>query len=273
MNYGASLTFTITPSTGYHVADVLVDGASVGAVTSFTLTNVTAAHTIAASFAVDTFTITATVGANGSISPSGPVSVNYGSNQAFTITPSTGYHVADVLVDGSSVGTVTSYTFTNVTAAHSIVASFAINTYTVTAAVAGDLAGDSVSPPSQVVSHGSAATFTVTIHRGYTLEVSEGTLVGNVWTIPNITSSRTVTVTFHKIYDILRSMVNGCVTKQGIINSLMAKLDNAEAAEKRGDLNAKAGIIGAFINEVEAQTGKAIPAACAAELIRLAKLL
>ena len=69
------------------MADVLVDGVSVGAVTSYTFTNVTANHTIAASFAIDTYTITASAGANGTISPTGAVSVNYGANQTFTITP------------------------------------------------------------------------------------------------------------------------------------------------------------------------------------------
>ena len=58
-----------------------------GAVTSYTFTNVTADHTIAASFAIDTYTITASAGANGSISPSGAMTVNYGANQTFTITP------------------------------------------------------------------------------------------------------------------------------------------------------------------------------------------
>ena len=129
---GADQTFTITPDAGYHVADVLVDGVSVGAVTSYTFTDVQADHTIAASFAIDTFTITASAGAGGSIAPSGVVSVDYGADQTFTITPDAGYHVADVLVDGVSVGAVTSYTFTDVQADHTIAASFAINTYTLT---------------------------------------------------------------------------------------------------------------------------------------------
>ena len=73
----------------------------------------------------DMFTITPTSGANGSISPSTAQTVNSGGNLTFTITPATGYHVADVLVDGSSVGQVTSYAFNNVTAAHSISATFA----------------------------------------------------------------------------------------------------------------------------------------------------
>ena len=148
MNYGADQTFTITPSTGYHVADVLVDGVSVGAVTSYTFTNVTANHTIAASFAINTYTITASAGANGTISPAGAVTVNYGADQTFTITPSTGYHVADVLVDGVSVGAVTSYTFTNVTANHTIAASFAIDTYTITASAG---ANGTISPTGAVI--------------------------------------------------------------------------------------------------------------------------
>src|SRR5204863_167787 len=114
VNAGDNQSFTITPDTDYHVADVLVDGVSVGAVTSYTFTNVHATHTIAASFAIDTYTITASAGANGSIAPNGAVSVNAGDNQSFTITPDTDYHVADVLVDGVSVGAVASYTFTNV---------------------------------------------------------------------------------------------------------------------------------------------------------------
>jgi len=74
--------------------------------------------------APDTFTITATAGANGSISPSGVVTVSSGAGKTFTITANAGYQIADVLVDGSSVGAVSSYTFTNVTADHTISASF-----------------------------------------------------------------------------------------------------------------------------------------------------
>ena len=133
VNHGASQAYTITPATGYHVADVLVDGVSVGAVTTYTFSNVTANHTIAASFAIDQFTITASAGANGSIAPNAATTVNSGGSQAYTITPATGYHVADVLVDGVSAGAVTTYTFSNVTANHTIAASFAIDTYTITA--------------------------------------------------------------------------------------------------------------------------------------------
>ena len=68
---------------------MLVDGVSVGAVASYTFTDVAANHTIAASFAQTTYTITASAGAGGSINPSGAVTVNCGADQTFTITPAT----------------------------------------------------------------------------------------------------------------------------------------------------------------------------------------
>ena len=90
-----------------------------------TLTMPSNDHTVTVNYsALPTYTITASAGANGSISPSGSVTVIQGNNQSFTITPSASYHVADVLVDGASVGAVTSYTFTNVTANHAIAATF-----------------------------------------------------------------------------------------------------------------------------------------------------
>jgi hypothetical protein len=103
---------------------VLVDGISVGAVTSYTFDNVTASHTIEARFTQKSYAITVTQGANGTITP-GTRQVLCGANQAFSISAASGYQVADVLVDGASVGAVTSYTFTNVQMAHTIEASFA----------------------------------------------------------------------------------------------------------------------------------------------------
>ena len=71
------------------------------------------------------YTIKATAGAGGSISPSGNVSVREGRDQAFTITPDKGYAVANVKIDGRSIGAVKSYTFENVRRNHTIEVSFA----------------------------------------------------------------------------------------------------------------------------------------------------
>src|SRR5206468_2231439 len=159
---------------------VLVDGSSIGAVTSYTFSNVGVNHTIAASFTIDTYTVTASAGANGAISPSGGVTVNYGDDQSFTITPDAHYHLADVLVDGSSVGAVTSYTFTNVTGDHTISATFAITTHSI-AASAG--ANGSITPSGSVtVNDGDDQSFTITPDAHYHVAdvLVDGSSVGAV---------------------------------------------------------------------------------------------
>ena len=70
------------------------------------------------------YTVTASAGTGGTISPSGSVSVTTGSSKTFTVTARDGYVVSNVLVDDKSVGAVGSYTFTNVTASHTISAAF-----------------------------------------------------------------------------------------------------------------------------------------------------
>jgi predicted aspartyl protease len=126
---GGSQTFSISPADKCHfIADVKVDGVSVGAVGSYTFSDVQANHSIDASFGTfGPFTITASAGAGGSIGPSGAVSVSCGANQVFTITPNPCFHILDVKVDGVSVGTPSSYTFSDVQANHTIAASFAPN--------------------------------------------------------------------------------------------------------------------------------------------------
>lgn len=77
-----------------------------------------------------TYTITASAGQGGSIAPNGTVSVAKGESKQFTITPSEGYEIADVKVDGVSQGAKTAYEFTNVTENHTIAASFKAKTVT-----------------------------------------------------------------------------------------------------------------------------------------------
>ncbi len=72
------------------------------------------------------YPITVTPSAGGTISPSSLLSVPQGSNQTFTFTPDKGYMIKDVLIDGKSVGAVGTYTFKNVTAAHTVKVVFAV---------------------------------------------------------------------------------------------------------------------------------------------------
>ena len=77
---------------------------------------------------VTNYTINATAGANGTISPSGDTTVAQGANLTYTITANSGYHIKDVKVNGSSVGAVATYTFTNVTANATITVEFEVDT-------------------------------------------------------------------------------------------------------------------------------------------------
>jgi hypothetical protein len=121
---GDSLMVVFNPNLHYHVADILLDGGSVGAAPSYTIHNILENHTLAVTFSIDTFTFTASAGSNGSISPAGATVVNYGLDQSYTVTADLHYAVDSVVVDGMSVGAVTGYTFHTVDANHIISAYF-----------------------------------------------------------------------------------------------------------------------------------------------------
>ena len=221
---GEDQTFTITPNTGYHTVEVEVDGVPVGPASSYPFTNVTTDHTIEAFFEADTFTITASAGANGGISPSGTVSVLYGGSQVFTMTPNANYQVADVLVDGSSVGAVTTYTFTNVQADHTISVSYTLKTYTITASAGPD---GSITPSGAVsITHGGSQAFSISpINSHYAIQdvLVDGSSVGAVaaYTFTNVTADHTISVTFVALdsYTITASAGSGgSISPSGVVS-------------------------------------------------------
>ena len=204
-----NITFTATPASGYIVDAWKLDGATQSETgTSFTVSNVTADHTVEVTFKtapVTSHTITVTAGANGTISPAGPVTVSDGADQIFTITANSGYEIEDVKADGVSVGAVSDYTFTNVTADHTISATFKVipvTTYTVTPSAG---AGGSISPnTAQTVNSGGSVTFTATPDTGYKVKdwkldsVSQSE-TGTTFTVSNVTADHTVAVEFEQI--------------------------------------------------------------------------
>jgi hypothetical protein len=121
---GANQRVDISPNSGYHITAVTVDGQSVGAVSSYTFSNVSQNHTISANFAATTYTISASAGQGGSISPSGSVSVAAGASRTFSFSPNSGYQTAGLMVDGQSISIGSSHTFSNVTRNHTISVSF-----------------------------------------------------------------------------------------------------------------------------------------------------
>ena len=198
---GASRTFTITPNTGNVVASVLVDGSNVGAVTSYTFSNVTANHAISATFEANpnTYTVTPSAGTGGSISPSTPQTVNYGGTLSFTVTPNTGYGIGSVTGCG---GTLSGNTFTTgpITGNCTVSATFAASTYAVTPSAG---TGGSISPSTpQTVNYGETISFTVTPNIGNSISSVTGcggTLSGNTFTTGPITGDCTVSAAFAAI--------------------------------------------------------------------------
>jgi len=161
---GADQQFTITPNAGNNIASVSVNGTVVATNLgsySYTFSSVAANHTITATFAAATYTITPSAGSGGSISPTS-AQVTSGGSQSFTIAPNSGYKVADVKVDGTSVGAVSSYNFSNVTSNHTISATFTTSTLSSYSITASAGTGGSISPSGTVtVSSGSSKTFTI----------------------------------------------------------------------------------------------------------------
>jgi len=208
-NYGTSQAYTITPSANYHIVSVLVDGVSQGSINSYNFSNITSSHTISVTFAIDAFTITASSGGNGTVSPAGVTTKDYGTSQAYTITPSANYHIVSVLVDGVSQGAISTYTFSNISASHTISATFALDTYTLTVARNGNGTG-SVNSNIAGISCGSDCSETYNYGTSVVLTASSsldssfsgwsgGGCSGTGTCTVTVDSSKTVTATFTKI--------------------------------------------------------------------------
>ena len=125
---GGSQTFAIAPEPCYSIADVKINGVSQGPLTAYTFNNVNSNQAIYATFTLNTLAITASASAGGTINPNGTVIVNCTDSKTFSISPNSGYYIQDVVVDGISVGSLPSYTFSDVTGNHTITANFAVCT-------------------------------------------------------------------------------------------------------------------------------------------------
>jgi len=194
-----STTFTITPNAGYALADVLIDGVSMGPLGEYTFTSVNSDHTIWALFSPIEFTITPSAGPNGTIAAATPQTVPIGGSMAFTITPNTGYRIADLIVDGVKVADTTSYQFTNVQANHTIDVTFAPLTYSITSStgVGGTVMTDAV----QWLDYGTnSSTYSITPDPGYYIDsvLIDGVSVGRptTYTFTNVTADHTISATF-----------------------------------------------------------------------------
>lgn len=200
-------SFSITADACYEVADVLVDGSSAGAVTSYTFSNITDDHTIAASFvASSSYTINVVSDGNGTITPAeGAVAVGCGADQTIDIVAHSTHKILDVRVDGVSVvdpltvGSTFTYTFTDVHADHHIEVSFTeLGNFTITT-IAGD--NGSILPMGPVeVAPGASKTFSISADPGFDVKEVwvDGVSVGMVdtYTFTNVTANHELRAEF-----------------------------------------------------------------------------
>jgi Zn-dependent metalloprotease/subtilisin family serine protease len=226
---GSSITYTIAPEAGYEILDVLVDGVSVGAVSSYTFSSVLSDHSIEAQFTallVPTYSLVSSAGLGGSISPAGITVVDSGSSITYTIAPEAGYEILDVLVDGVSVGAVSSYTFSSVLSDHSIEAQFVelpVPTYSLVSSAG---LGGSISPAGiTVVDSGSSITYTIAPEAGYEIldVLVDGVSVGAVgsYTFSSVLSDHSIEAQFAELpvptYSLVSSAgLGGSISPAGI---------------------------------------------------------
>ena len=195
--YGGSQVFTLTPAAGY-TAILTVDGTAVALTSNtYTLSNVMATHTLAATFTKNNYAITTTAGANGTISPMNPSGLSQQPNLYCKL--SDGY-TASLTLDGTAVAlTNNTYTLSNVMAIHTLAASFSQNTYAITA-TAG--ANGTISPLNATVAYGGSQVFTLTPAAGYTasltLDGAAVALTNNGYTLSNVMATHTLAAAFTK---------------------------------------------------------------------------
>ena len=193
-------TVTAHPNEGYHFVNWTEDGVEVFNEAEY-IFKVSENRTLIANFAINTYTITASVvGGNGVIEPENETTVNHGGSQQYSITPNYGYHVEQVLVDNEPIFSVPAiggtYTFTNVTSDHTIVVSFAINIYTVTLSVNPEIGGN-VNGGGEF-EHGASATVTATPTTNYEFlywTTGGNQIVENPYTF-TVTTNVTLTANF-----------------------------------------------------------------------------
>nr|MCR5114610.1 T9SS type A sorting domain-containing protein [Bacteroidales bacterium] len=158
VNYGDSLAVSITPADCYDIASVVVNGESIAATDSYVFRQITENQTLDVMFAQREYTLTATAGEGGTVTPAGATTVACGNSQTYTVVPDEGYEIAYLMVDGDSVAAAGSYTFSDIREDHTFEAYFTLQMFTVEI-TAGE--GGNVTPNG-----------TVTVNYGDSLAVS-----------------------------------------------------------------------------------------------------
>jgi hypothetical protein len=117
---GSDAAYTIVPNNCYSITDVQVDGVSVGPASGYVFNDISTAHSITATFSLQTYNVTVIAGTGGSVSPSGTNTYNCGDTVVLTFTPDPFKVVDSVVVDGVNIGSLTGYTFVGLDSNHTV---------------------------------------------------------------------------------------------------------------------------------------------------------
>ena len=238
VNCGTDYTYEITADEGYHIDHVVLDNVSEtyeGQQTTATVsvTNVHADHQLDVHFAINHYTVTATAGENGTITPSGVTTVEHGATLTYTITPNSCYYIDSVLVNEEPVAitdiTGMDYTFDSVEDTMTIRATFHIYEYRMMAEYVETMGV----VDTATVTCGSNYTYTIHANEGYHIT---GMRVGTV-THNNNVGLNTDTLATFKVYDVYQDTVcyvdfarntytvNFNVTGEGTVNPTTATVE------------------------------------------------
>lgn len=200
---GATPTYRISANQHYRISRVLVDGTSLGAITTYTFPAVHGPHTIRGEFSeMNKCVVRVSAGQGGTITPSGPTEYIYEDEQkTFTIKANTNYEIEDVLIDGVSHGAITSYTFSYSASGHTISATFkrGKQKFTITTQVIGE---GTITPSATEVEEGSSVQIVSKPATDWVLKDvrDNGKSVGAISTyvIHNVRENHTVVAEFER---------------------------------------------------------------------------
>ncbi len=183
VNYGDTPSFIFNADTGHHVTSVSGCAGSAysntaNSVSTYTYTTaaIGADCTVSATFAINTYTVTAGAGAGGTLDAStpSPLTVNYGDTPSFIFNADTGHHVTSVSgcagsAYSNTANSVSTYTYTTaaIGADCTVSATFAINTYTVTAGAGAGGTLDASTPSPLTVNYGDTPSFIFNADTGH----------------------------------------------------------------------------------------------------------
>ncbi len=262
---GGSVTFNATPNTGYIVAGWTASSPAQTVTqtggTSLTLINVTSAWSVQVSF-VQTFAVTPSAGANGSISPSVVQTVSAGGGLTFTATPNSGYIVDQWKRNGTTVQTGgTAFSLTNVTANTTVQVTFKTIPAVVYSVTPQAGSNGTISPATvQTVASGGSVSFTAIPNSGYVVDVwqlngATAQTGGTTYIAANVTSNRTVRVVF-KTAPVTTYTVTASAGANGTINPAGAITVNSGASRSFTATPSAGFLVDRwFVGGVQAQVG------------------